>query len=79
MEILDKNRDLHYYQGYHEIVCFLYLRYENRDITLLLETISRLHLKEFMEANIDGVMENHKIFKNLLYIEDIKLFNHLEK
>ncbi|XP_016115485.1 TBC1 domain family member 20-like isoform X2 [Sinocyclocheilus grahami] len=52
--VLVKNPQLHYYQGYHDIVVTFLLVLEERLATALVEKLSTHHLRDFMDPTMDN-------------------------
>ncbi|XP_027239724.1 TBC1 domain family member 20 isoform X2 [Cricetulus griseus] len=52
--ILDRNPQLHYYQGYHDIVVTFLLVVGERLATSLVEKLSTHHLRDFMDPTMDN-------------------------
>ncbi|XP_041945422.1 TBC1 domain family member 20 isoform X2 [Alosa alosa] len=54
LRVLLKNPQLHYYQGYHDIVVTFLLVLEERLATALVEKLSTHHLRDFMDPTMDN-------------------------
>ncbi|TNN78714.1 TBC1 domain family member 20 [Liparis tanakae] len=52
--VLKRNPQLHYYQGYHDIVVTFLLVLEERIATALVEKLSTHHLRDFMDPTMDN-------------------------
>lgn len=52
--ILERNPQLHYYQGYHDIVVTFLLVVGERLATSLVEKLSTHHLRDFMDPTMDN-------------------------
>ncbi|KAG9260329.1 TBC1 domain family member 20 [Astyanax mexicanus] len=52
--VLQKNPQLHYYQGYHDIVVTFLLVLGERLATALVEKLSTHHLRDFMDPTMDN-------------------------
>ncbi|XP_031228112.1 TBC1 domain family member 20 isoform X2 [Mastomys coucha] len=52
--ILDRNPQLHYYQGYHDIVVTFLLVVGEKLATSLVEKLSTHHLRDFMDPTMDN-------------------------
>lgn len=52
--VLQRNPQLHYYQGYHDIVVTFLLVVEKRMATALVEKLSTHHLRDFMDPTMDN-------------------------
>ncbi|KAI1891053.1 hypothetical protein AGOR_G00159940 [Albula goreensis] len=52
--VLDRNPQLHYYQGYHDIVVTFLLVLGERLATVLVEKLSTHHLRDFMDPTMDN-------------------------
>ncbi|XP_063140244.1 TBC1 domain family member 20 isoform X3 [Rattus norvegicus] len=52
--VLDRNPQLHYYQGYHDIVVTFLLVVGERLATSLVEKLSTHHLRDFMDPTMDN-------------------------
>lgn len=54
LEVLKQNPQLHYYQGYHDVAVSLLLVVGERMTIALLETLSNVHLRDFMDPTMDS-------------------------
>ncbi|CAL8339326.1 unnamed protein product [Lota lota] len=54
LRVLKKNPQLHYYQGYHDIVVTFLLVLGERLATALVEKLSTHHLRDFMDPTMDN-------------------------
>lgn len=54
LDVLRKNPQLHYYQGYHDIVVTFLLVVGERMAIALVETLSNHHLRDFMDPTMDS-------------------------
>ncbi|NXI81295.1 TBC20 protein, partial [Rhipidura dahli] len=54
LHVLERNPQLHYYQGYHDIVVTFLLVVGDRLATALVEKLSTHHLRDFMEPTMDN-------------------------
>ncbi|XP_030068740.1 TBC1 domain family member 20 isoform X2 [Microcaecilia unicolor] len=54
LQVLQRNPQLHYYQGYHDIVVTFLLVIEHRLATALVEKLSTHHLRDFMDPTMDS-------------------------
>ncbi|XP_041800254.1 TBC1 domain family member 20 isoform X3 [Chelmon rostratus] len=54
LRVLKRNTQLHYYQGYHDIVVTFLLVLEERLATALVEKLSTHHLRDFMDPTMDN-------------------------
>lgn len=54
LRVLKRNPQLHYYQGYHDIVVTFLLVLEERLATALVEKLSTHHLRDFMDPTMDN-------------------------
>ncbi|XP_063071707.1 TBC1 domain family member 20 [Engraulis encrasicolus] len=54
LRVLLKNPQLHYYQGYHDIVVTFLLVLGERLATILVEKLSTHHLRDFMDPTMDN-------------------------
>ncbi len=79
MRILVKHKNLHYYQGYHDI-CLTFLLVTGVEESLqLLETLTLSHLTCFMEPNMESTL---KLLFNILPLVDMinpKMAEHIQK
>lgn len=59
--ILDRNPQLHYYQGYQDIMVTFQLVVGERLATSLVEKLSTNHLRDFMDPTMDNTkhIQNH--------------------
>uniref|UniRef100_A0A8D2IYD0 TBC1 domain family member 20 n=1 Tax=Varanus komodoensis TaxID=61221 RepID=A0A8D2IYD0_VARKO len=54
LQVLSAHPELHYYQGYHDIAVTLLLVSGERPAVALLERLSTLHLRDFMDPTMDS-------------------------
>ncbi|XP_060133365.1 TBC1 domain family member 20 isoform X4 [Zootoca vivipara] len=54
LQVLQRNTQLHYYQGYHDIVVTFLLVVGERLATALVEKLSTHHLRDFMDPTMDN-------------------------
>ncbi|KAJ8412171.1 hypothetical protein AAFF_G00144380 [Aldrovandia affinis] len=54
LHVLDRNPQLYYYQGYHDIVVTFLLVLGERLATVLVEKLSTHHLRDFMDPTMDN-------------------------
>ncbi|XP_010185722.1 PREDICTED: TBC1 domain family member 20-like, partial [Mesitornis unicolor] len=54
LHVLKRNPQLHYYQGYHDIVVTFLLVVGDRLATALVEKLSTHHLRDFMDPTMDN-------------------------
>ncbi|XP_063315593.1 TBC1 domain family member 20 [Pelobates fuscus] len=54
LQVLDRNRQLHYYQGYHDIVVTFLLVVGGPLATALVDKLSTHHLRDFMDPTMDN-------------------------
>nr|XP_046197806.1 TBC1 domain family member 20-like isoform X1 [Oncorhynchus gorbuscha] len=54
LRVLGRNTQLHYYQGYHDIVVTFLLVLDERLATALVEKLSTHHLRDFMDPTMDN-------------------------
>ncbi|XP_015239635.1 PREDICTED: TBC1 domain family member 20 isoform X1 [Cyprinodon variegatus] len=54
LRVLQRNPQLHYYQGYHDIVVTFLLVVGERLATVLVEKLSTHHLRDFMDPTMDN-------------------------
>ncbi|XP_028591384.2 TBC1 domain family member 20 isoform X2 [Podarcis muralis] len=54
LQVLQRNPQLHYYQGYHDIVVTFLLVVGERLATTLVEKLSTHHLRDFMDPTMDN-------------------------
>nr|XP_020477750.1 TBC1 domain family member 20 isoform X2 [Monopterus albus] len=54
LQVLKRNPQLHYYQGYHDIVVTFLLVLGERLATALVEKLSTHHLRDFMDPTMDN-------------------------
>ncbi|XP_045915436.1 TBC1 domain family member 20 isoform X2 [Micropterus dolomieu] len=54
LEVLKRNPQLHYYQGYHDVAVSLLLVVGERMAIAMLETLSNYHLRDFMDPTMDS-------------------------
>ncbi|KAM6899909.1 TBC1 domain family member 20 [Xenentodon cancila] len=54
LEVLKRNPQLHYYQGYHDVAVTLQLVVGERMAIGMLDTLSNFHLRDFMDPTMDS-------------------------
>ncbi|KAK2921013.1 TBC1 domain family member 20 isoform X1 [Channa argus] len=54
LEIMKRNPQLHYYQGYHDVAVTLLLVVGERMTIAMLDTLSNYHLRDFMDPTMDS-------------------------
>ncbi|MBN3321805.1 TBC20 protein, partial [Atractosteus spatula] len=54
LDVLKRNPQLHYYQGYHDIVVTFLLVVGERMATAMVDTLSNHHLRDFMDPTMDS-------------------------
>ncbi|XP_029022349.1 TBC1 domain family member 20 isoform X2 [Betta splendens] len=54
LEVLKRNPQLHYYQGYHDVAVSLLLVVGERMAIAMLDTLSIYHLRDFMDPTMDS-------------------------
>uniref|UniRef100_A0A1A8P6K6 TBC1 domain family member 20 n=3 Tax=Nothobranchius TaxID=28779 RepID=A0A1A8P6K6_9TELE len=54
LEVLKRNPQLHYYQGYHDVAVTLLLVVGERMAIAMLDTLSNFHLRDFMDPTMDS-------------------------
>ncbi|XP_023667678.1 TBC1 domain family member 20 isoform X1 [Paramormyrops kingsleyae] len=54
LDVLRRNPQLHYYQGYHDIVVTFLLVVGERMSIAMVETLSKHHLRDFMDPTMDS-------------------------
>lgn len=58
LEVLKRNPQLHYYQGYHDVAVTLLLVVGERMALAMLETLSNYHLRLNISLNISTGLES---------------------
>ncbi|CAH0477296.1 unnamed protein product [Peronospora belbahrii] len=78
--VLDANNELHYFQGYHDIVSVFLLTLGNSKLTLqVVQNISETYQREPMRSGLDQVMATTRLLFPLLDAADELLFQHLHE
>lgn len=54
LQVLKRNPQLHYYQGYHDVAVTLLLVVGERMAMAMLDTLSNYHLRDFMDPTMDS-------------------------
>ncbi|CAG0902425.1 unnamed protein product [Darwinula stevensoni] len=76
--ILIRHPHLHYYQGYHDIALTVLLVVRSKKLaTAILESISKNHLKEYMEPTMETTMNLLNVIFPILRDENYPLFQHI--
>ena len=77
IRILDHNPDMYYYQGYHD-VCLTFLLVMNEQQAFhLINTISRSHLRFYMERTMNTTSNLLEIIYLIIRDEDNELYDYL--
>ena len=79
MRVLCRNPDLNYYQGYHDIAVTL-LRVLGEDLaSALLEQLSKTHIRDFMDTNMNRTSKMLSLFYAIMGKADAELEQFLNK
>ena len=78
--ILAKHKQLHYYQGYHDICSvLLFVASNKREIFQMMERLSLYHLRSFLNKTLDVVICDLYLIPSLLFLCNEKLFRYIIK
>lgn len=78
--ILCKNKQLYYYQGYHDIISIILLTLEDDQLAFLIsETISLNYFSDYMSKDFKIVSNSMHIIMIIIKDNDSKLYNYLKK
>ncbi|XP_048338557.1 TBC1 domain family member 20-like isoform X1 [Sphaerodactylus townsendi] len=75
LHVLRSHSELHYYQGYHDIAVTLLLVSGERMAMALLERLSTLHLRDFMDPTMDSTKHILNYLMPILQRESPRLHN----
>ncbi|XP_028316622.1 TBC1 domain family member 20 [Gouania willdenowi] len=73
LEILKRNPQLHYYQGYHDVAVTLLLVVGERMAIAMLDTLSNFHLRDFMDPTMDSTKHILNYLMPILEQVDLEL------
>ncbi|XP_004549301.2 TBC1 domain family member 20 isoform X2 [Maylandia zebra] len=73
LEVLKRNTQLHYYQGYHDVAVTLLLVVGERMAIALLDTLSNYHLRDFMDPTMDSTKHILNYLMPILEQVDLEL------
>lgn len=73
LEVLRCNPQLHYYQGYHDVAVTLLLVVGERMAIAMLHTLSKYHLRDFMDPTMDSTKHILNYLMPLLEQVDVEL------
>ncbi|KAL7648296.1 UNVERIFIED_CONTAM: hypothetical protein RMT77_000202 [Armadillidium vulgare] len=79
VRVLDKNPELHYYQGYHDVAITFLLVMGERVGYELVERLSQTHLNEFMRPSMERTTYYLTYLYPILKRANKKLYNYLIK
>eukprot|EP00045_Choanoeca_perplexa_P002933 m.27699 g.27699 ORF g.27699 m.27699 type:complete len:385 (+) comp11775_c0_seq2:189-1343(+) len=71
--------DLHYYQGFHDVVsvCMLTMEHDDAAALEVIKRLVRCHLKDYMAKDMKPTLERLKLVLVLLQLKDPELAQHL--
>ncbi|XP_035475872.1 TBC1 domain family member 20 isoform X3 [Scophthalmus maximus] len=73
LEVLKRNPQLHYYQGYHDVAVTLLLVVGERMAIAMLDTLSNYHLRDFMDPTMDSTKHILNYLMPILEQVDVEL------
>ncbi|XP_028255805.1 TBC1 domain family member 20 [Parambassis ranga] len=73
LEILKRNPQLHYYQGYHDVAVTLLLVVGERMAIAMLDKLSNYHLRDFMDPTMDSTKHILNYLMPILEQVDLEL------
>uniref|UniRef100_A0A1A7Y2K0 TBC1 domain family member 20 n=1 Tax=Iconisemion striatum TaxID=60296 RepID=A0A1A7Y2K0_9TELE len=73
LEVLKRNPQLHYYQGYHDVAVTLLLVVGERMAIAMLDTLSNFHLRDFMDPTMDSTKHILNYLMPILQQVDVEL------
>uniref|UniRef100_A0A670J1V6 TBC1 domain family member 20 n=1 Tax=Podarcis muralis TaxID=64176 RepID=A0A670J1V6_PODMU len=79
LHVLKTHPDLHYYQGYHDIAVTLLLVSGERMAVALLERLSTLHLRDFMDPTMDSTKHILNYLMPILQQESPRLHDFMQR
>ncbi|XP_042321516.1 TBC1 domain family member 20-like isoform X1 [Sceloporus undulatus] len=79
LQVLRTHPDLHYYQGYHDIAVTLLLVSGQRMAVALLERLSTLHLRDFMDPTMDSTKHILNYLMPILQWESPQLHDFMQR
>ncbi|TNM93150.1 hypothetical protein fugu_018552 [Takifugu bimaculatus] len=75
LEVLKRNPQLHYYQGYHDVAVSLLLVVGERMAIAMLDTLSNYHLRDFMDPTMDSTKHILNYLMPILEQVDAELYD----
>ncbi|XP_038135312.1 TBC1 domain family member 20 isoform X2 [Cyprinodon tularosa] len=79
LEVLKHNPQLHYYQGYHDVAVTLLLVVGERMTIALLDKLSNVHLRDFMDATMDSTKHILNYLMPILEQVDVELHDFMNR
>ncbi|KAH0617315.1 hypothetical protein JD844_015357 [Phrynosoma platyrhinos] len=79
LQVLRAHPELHYYQGYHDIAVTLLLVSGQRMAIALLERLSTLHLRDFMDPTMDSTKHILNYLMPILQRESPQLHDFMQR
>nr|XP_020660114.1 TBC1 domain family member 20-like [Pogona vitticeps] len=79
LQVLREHPELHYYQGYHDIAVTLLLVAGERMAVALLEKLSLLHLRDFMDPTMDSTKHILNYLMPILQRESPRLHDFMRR
>ncbi|XP_054841004.1 TBC1 domain family member 20-like isoform X2 [Eublepharis macularius] len=79
LHVLKAHPELHYYQGYHDIAVTLLLVSSERMAVALLERLSTLHLRDFMDPTMDSTKHILNYLMPILQRESPRLHDFMQR
>lgn len=77
MEVLRRHPQLHYFQGFHDIVQVILLVLGPDDSSLPVRRLSLLRIRDFMLPSITAAVPHLNLLPAILYAADRPLYHHL--
>jgi hypothetical protein len=78
MSILSRNRGLHYYQGFHDVVSVFLLVFQDDHLAFAVaERVALSFMVDFMQKDFELMCQFMKIFLLIIQASDLELYNHL--
>lgn len=80
MAIVSKNKHLHYYQGYHDLVTTILTVVEDDPLSFaIIEHLSLFYVSDYMRENFELVSKFLQFLFVLIQSQDEELYEHLQK
>ncbi|OCT61973.1 TBC1 domain family member 20 L homeolog isoform X1 [Xenopus laevis] len=79
LQVLSQNPQLHYYQGYHDIVVTFLLVVGSRLATVLVDKLSTHHLRDFMDPTMDNTKHILNYLMPIIELVNPSLYDFMQR